>query len=103
MYRRIVLIEHFQGKSGVSHYMGGLCGVITTAEFTLADLPSPKHLSKNCRFFFTETGWNKYGRLIVRDLQKSGQEYRVLAIKENERDVFYRDEWQAAVRAKRDK
>ena len=59
-------------------------------------------LYKNCRFYFTEEGWRRYGRPTVAACQKAGQEYRVIRLKERSVDVMYRDECQVAVRPRKD-
>ena len=65
-------------------------------------MPSPKRfIGKNCRFYFTEEGWRRYGRPTITACQQTNQEYRVLRIKEKSVDVVYRDEYQAAVRPKK--
>jgi hypothetical protein len=60
-------------------------------------------LYKNCRFYFTETGWKRFGRPTLTACQQMGTRYRVIAIKEKSVDVFYRDEIQVAVRARKKK
>lgn len=60
-----------------------------------------RDIFKNCRFFFTEAGWRRYGRPTVAAYQQTGQLYRVLSIKEKSVDVVYRDEFQVAVRPKK--
>lgn len=68
------------------------------------EMNSPRRMiNKNCRFYFTEAGWKRYGRPTVIACQKTGQEYRVIAIKEKSADIFYRDEIQVAVRPKKEK
>ena len=65
-------------------------------------MPSPKRsLHRNCRFYFTEAGWRKYGRPTITACQQTNQEYRVLRIKEKSVDVVYRDEYQVAVRPRK--
>jgi hypothetical protein len=67
-------------------------------------LKAPRRaLFKNCRFYFTETGWRRYGRPTVRALQQTGQKYRVIRINEHSVEVVYRDEFQVAVRPKKKK
>lgn len=101
MYRRIELIT----KVGKRTFKTGLCGLTWFDEVVDAwvdYLPSPKkRLRKNCRFYFTELGWDLIGRNIVAACMKVGQEYRVIRIKENSVDVFYEDEWQVAVRSRK--
>jgi hypothetical protein len=58
-------------------------------------------LNKNCRFYFTESGWKRFGRPTITACQQMGTRYRVIAVKEKSVDVFYRDEIQVAVRAKK--
>ena len=60
-------------------------------------------LYKNCRFYFTEMGWKRFGRPTITACQQTGTPYRVITIKEKSVDIFYRDEIQVAVRAKRKK
>ncbi len=65
-------------------------------------MPSPKRfIGRNCRFYFTEEGWRRYGRPTITACQQTNQKYRVLSIKENSVDVVYRDEYQAAVRPRK--
>jgi hypothetical protein len=67
-------------------------------------LNSPRRaLFKNYRFYFTEAGWRQYGRPTIRACQQTGQQYRVIRIKEHSVDVVYRDEFQVAVRPKKKK
>jgi hypothetical protein len=83
-------------KSGL---MGSRGDVVIEAWISM---PSPRRaIRRNCRFYFTEEGWRRYGRATVAACQQTGQAYRVLAIKEKSVDVLYRDEVQAAVRPKR--
>lgn len=104
MYRRIELITHWPVEDidrKILDMKAGLCFIPVkegVAE-VWTDLQAPKkRISKNCRFYFTEKGWNHYGRGIVKACQKVGQEYRVIRIKENSVDVFYKDEMQVVVR-----
>ncbi len=98
MFRRIELINQNSalGKSGLM--------TCSPLEVLLAwtALKSPRgQLYKNCRFYFTEEGWRRYGRPTVAACQKTGQEYRVIRVKERSVDVMYRDEWQVAVRVRK--
>lgn len=65
--------------------------------------PPPRRLSKNVRFYFTEKGWNIYGRRTIKLCQRVGQQYRVIRIKEKSVDVVFRDEFQVAVRPRKRK
>jgi hypothetical protein len=65
-------------------------------------MPSPRRaLFKNCRFYFTEAGWRRYGRPTIDACQQAGQAYRVLRIKERSVEIVYRDEFQVATRPKK--
>lgn len=104
MYRRIELITHEPVDMidrNVLDIKGGLCFIPVkegVAEVWM-NMPAPnKPVRKNCRFYFTEKGWDVYGRKIINACQKVGQEYRVKRIKENSVDVFYKDEIQVVVR-----
>ncbi|TKB79119.1 MAG: hypothetical protein E8D42_06865 [Nitrospira sp.] len=98
MLRRIELINQNSelGKSGLM--------ACSPSEVIRAwnMLNSPRRqLYKNCRFYFTEEGWRRYGRATVAACQKTGQQYRVIRVKERSVDVMYRDECQVAVRARK--
>jgi|SRR5581483_116658 len=69
---------------------------------TWSSLNNPRRaIAKNCRFFFTEAGWERYGRPTIDACQRTGQQYRVIAIKEHSIDVVYRDEFQVAIRPRK--
>lgn len=98
MFRRIELIEE-------ERYKHGICGPShASIEFVEVwlDMTGPKHLHKNCKFYFTEYGWEIYGRRMLAALGKCDEtRCRVLAVKERAVDIFYRDAVQVAVRARR--
>jgi hypothetical protein len=90
-------------KDLTRYWKTGLMGfgneVVTEA---WVQMPSPKRsLYKNCRFYFTEAGWRRFGRPTISACQKTNQEYRVLRIREKSVDVVYRDEYQVAVRPRK--
>jgi hypothetical protein len=90
-------------KENPRFWKGGLMGygypAVTDA---WAHLNSPRRaINENVRFYFTETGWRRYGCKAIEACQQAGQRYRVLRIKENAVDVVYRDEYQVAVRRKK--
>jgi hypothetical protein len=69
---------------------------------TWSSLNNPRRaIAKNCRFFFTEAGWERYGRLTIDACQRTGQHYRVITIKEHSIDIVYRDEFQVAIRPRK--
>jgi hypothetical protein len=106
MYRRIELIIHFplpyDDEGRLKDLIHGLCGVgneqVTDAWIRLNN---PRRvINKNGRFYFTEAGWDQYGRQTVAACIRSGEEYRVLAVKEHDVDVIYKDEYQVCIRPK---
>lgn len=113
MYRRVCLITHFKQEDGsVNFLLQGLCGVFHFETEEAADdiadawlaMPGPrKRVRKNGRFYFTEKGWNLYGRRVIAACQRHNAVYRVLAVEEHDVDVIYQDEVQVVVRPKRKK
>jgi hypothetical protein len=45
----------------------------------------------NMRFYFTEKGWRLLGRNVIAALRLHGQRYRVIAVKETDAQVAWRD------------
>jgi hypothetical protein len=111
MFRRIELINHWspQPRSPLpslrswGFFKHGLCGVTMFADVVdpWVDMKAPKNLNKNCRFFFTEKGWDKYGRQTVKACLRTGQKFRIIKVKEKSVDPVYRDEYQVAVRPRK--
>jgi hypothetical protein len=106
MYRRIEIIHEgiISAKEDRSPLVfpavkGGLCGMTIeeVADAWIDRLQSPKpSIPANARFYFTEIGWDEIGRDVIAACQRSGQGYRVIAIKENALDVVFQDEYQVA-------
>jgi len=95
MYRRIELVT--------GPFKHGLMGIapLDVIEAWI-DLPqAPKHLNKNCRFYWTEYGWKLYGSKTVGACKKAGQKFRILTVKECSVDLFYKDKWQVAIRPRK--
>jgi hypothetical protein len=126
MYRRIELINHnkkhpggwwdeyeWEGKQykeyDSGHYKSGIMGmqaeeVLDT--WTDALRGATRGLPRNCRFYFTELGWDKVGRNVIKACIKNNQEYRVIAIKETDAQVVWRDkytQYEVAIQPKRKK
>ena len=97
MFRRIELINHYRDRetSEYVYYKHGLLGIslspVVDAWIESLRGPGKRSLPANCRFWFTERGWREVGREVVAACGRSGQQYRVLRIKENEVDVIWRD------------
>lgn len=53
--------------------------------------PSRSSLPPNCRFYFTERGWREVGRKVVAAAKRTGQDYRIVTIKETDAQVVWRD------------
>lgn len=65
--------------------------------------PDKIRTRKSIKFFFTELGWKRAGRLILKTIKQMKWDYRVLSIKEKSVDVVHRDELQEAVRPRKNK
>lgn len=63
--------------------------------------PNNIHTNKKIKFFFTEKGWNKVGRQILKIVKQVKLQHRVLSIKEKSVDIIYRDKLQVAVRPRK--
>lgn len=106
MYRRIELIQEpfttLDQDGGTVYWpavKAGLMGpgLLEVMESWADKLPAPKHrIPANARFYFTEKGWDQIGRYVVAAAQRTGQRYRVLAVKEKHLNVIFRDEFQVA-------
>ena len=53
--------------------------------------PARSSLPPNCRFYFTEKGWRDVGRRVVAAARQTGEEICVVAIKETDAQVVWRD------------
>ena len=82
----------------------GLMGTVDSAAIDAwIGMPSPRRVAihPNCRFYFTEAGWRRYGRPAVIACQQYGYDYRVISVKEKSLDVIYRDDVQVAARPRK--
>jgi hypothetical protein len=97
MFRRIEFILPGGEVDGESYppEKGGLMSVVSgpvpEAWWEILRGPARASLPPNCRFYFTERGWREVGRNVVAAAQQTGQEYRVVAIKETDAQVVWRD------------
>lgn len=103
MYRRIELIHKFEYLGmdpGESPYLKlGIMGWVheVIGDAWIDDLHGPRcAIPWNTRFYFTEEGWRRVGRKVIAACQRVGQEYRVIAVKENAVDVVFRDPYEIA-------
>jgi hypothetical protein len=98
MFRRIELIHPgIPDETGLSlpGFKQGLTP-FSWPEITdawIEDLLGPSHgsIPANSRFYFTERGWRVVGRNVVAAAMRLGQAYRVIAIKETDAQVVWRD------------
>lgn len=108
MYRRIELINHYKHKDHEQNdFKQGLMGVSTEAvvDAWIYDLRGPyRSIPWNTRFFFTEKGWKEIGKKVIKAAQKDKQDYRVIAIKETDAQVVWKDKhtgYEVAVQPKK--
>lgn len=102
MFRRIEFILPAGVLDGESYppEKGGLMSVVSgpvaeawwDSEGVVGLLgPARSSLPPNCRFYFTEKGWRDVGRRVAAAARRTDQEYRVVAIKETDAQVVWRD------------
>lgn len=61
-------------------------------------IASPSIENEKARFYFTEAGWRRAGRVIAVEARRSGHVIRVIRRKEpSTSQVVFRDEFQVAV------
>ena len=94
IYRILVYGDHFRLGSA---YMGGL---------PMRFKAPRKSFSRRARFYFTEKGWDLYGRDICKEAYqyayRNGHNFRVIRRKNPHRgEVAYRDDIQVALLPKR--
>lgn len=62
------------------------------------DLKAPSLHDPRVRFWFTQAGWDRYGRLTLAHAMRSGRTWRLLRQKNPPRSrVAYSDKWQLAL------
>ena len=98
MFRRIELIHPPGVDADGEGYPGWKQGLTPASSSEVGDAwiddllgPSRSSLPPNCRFYFTEKGWREVGRKVVAAARRTSQEYRVIAIKETDAQVVWRD------------
>jgi hypothetical protein len=97
MFRRIEFIHPAEVDIDGGSYPAYKAGLVTAppeavVDAWVNDLVGPaRPLPSNCRFYFTEKGWREVGRNVAAAAQRAGQEYRILAIKETDAQVVWRD------------
>jgi hypothetical protein len=68
------------------------------------DLKAPRITNRRTRFYFTEEGWQRYGRRAYQSGIETGAHLTVIRRKNPRRSqVVYRDRWQVAILPERDR
>ncbi len=104
MFRRVQLVNQWRREDcTLSNLIATIVGRSTCeGAMAWAELNAPRRsMGKICRFYFTEMGWDKFGREVVAACRQTGQRYRVLAVREREVEVLYADDWQVMVRPRK--
>ncbi len=100
MFRRIQLISNSRPLDGSAPtHLNMKMGSRTTAvidSWTRMNV-TRKNVGNNCRYYFTEKGWEMFGRQVVAACRDSGQQYRVMAVRERDVRILYQDEMQVMV------
>lgn len=64
----------------------------------LGDIPFPRLSNPRARFYFTEAGWQKYGRHVYTAAVRRGHAVRVIRRKNPARSqIVYEDRYQVAI------
>ncbi|HEY0736282.1 MAG TPA: hypothetical protein VGD69_15310 [Herpetosiphonaceae bacterium] len=64
----------------------------------LADIPFPLITNRRARFYFTEVGWQKYGRNVARHAKQAGHVVKVIRRKNpHPSQIVYQDRYQVAI------
>jgi hypothetical protein len=68
----------------------------------LDDLPYPQLTNPRARFYFTEAGWQKYGRNMYAAARRRGHAIRVIRRKNPDKSqIVYEDDYQLAILPRR--
>ena len=79
-------------------------GAWSRAPIDFGDLRAPSITNYRTRFYFTEEGWQRYGRRTYRSGIEAGAQLKVIRRKNPRRSqVVYRDRWQVAILPERDR
>lgn len=108
MYRRLEIIHPempYQDEDGQPQKFpaekGGIMFANDSSWTKKLRGPRNKSIPQNTRFFFTEKGWQAIGRHTVARCKESGQEVRVIAVKEDSVNVVWGDEFEVAAQPKK--
>ncbi len=106
MLRRVEIIDPLEEitlADGTKEVFPAIkCGLMGSSKAKVIDAwidklrgPNKRHggIPRNARFYFTELGWKEIGRYVVEACQQTGQEYRVIKVKEGAVNVVWRDRY----------
>lgn len=91
MFRRIEILK----SDGIWGLMGITPDEVVECWWTMKG--PQKKIRKNVRFYFTEKGWDLYGRKTVKALMRTKTPYRVIAREEHSVSIQYRDAIQVTI------
>jgi len=75
-----------------------LMGAYAAGAVSWGTLPRPHIGNRRARFYFTEWGWHKIGRVALMDARRRGIMVRVVRLKNPPlSQTIYRDKWQVAI------
>ena len=104
MYRRIELTnklgDNFWRKTGLMGFYDEKTQDVLDAWINKLSGPCAP---RNSRFYFTEEGWKEVGSKVVDACKKTGQEFRIITIKEKSVDVIAKGPFEVAVRPRKKK
>ena len=99
IYRILTNGTTYNDKRGSVRERKGLMGAYTAGvALPWGLLPMPNVSNSRVRFYFTELGWNEYGRAILRQAGKRKMFVRVVRLKNPSAScIVYKDKWQIAL------
>ena len=87
--RQVIVRRHLR-MIGAGRTLGGLMWEL--------HLPAPDFDNVRARFWFTERGWDRFGRALAAEGRRSGHVVKVIRRKNPKRSrIVYADEWQVAL------
>jgi hypothetical protein len=87
---RQIVVRRSLRMIGVGSTLGGLMWEL--------HLPAPDFDNERARFWFTERGWDRFGRKLASEGQRAGHVVKVIRRKNPKRSqIVYADEWQMAL------
>jgi len=101
---RITKSQNYYCPVHPNYYLDDYIGRVNTGAELNSDmlqlgLQPPKNFTNTrARFFFTERGWDRYGRELIKRIKQRGYEVKVIRKKQpNRSEVVYMDPYQLAI------